>query len=59
MAKRAQEHGLICRTLLGDRVALCPPLIINAEQIDDMFRRFTLALEDTAAMVREKGLAAA
>jgi 4-aminobutyrate---pyruvate transaminase len=59
MAKRAQEHGLVCRALLGDRVALCPPLIITAEQIDDMFRRFTLALEETAAMVREKGLAAA
>jgi 4-aminobutyrate--pyruvate transaminase len=59
MAKRAEAHGLICRALLGDRVALCPPLIATGEQIDEIFRRFTLALEDTAAMVREKGLAAA
>jgi 4-aminobutyrate---pyruvate transaminase len=59
MAKRAQEHGLICRALLGDRVALCPPLIITEDQIDEMFRRFTRALEDTAEMAREKGLAAA
>ncbi len=58
MAKRAEHHGLICRTLLGHRVALCPPLVISEAQIDDMLRRFTLALDDTAAMVSEKGLAA-
>ena len=59
MAKRAQEHGLVCRALFGDRVALCPPLIIDEGQIDEMFRRFERALDDTAEMVREKGLAAA
>jgi 4-aminobutyrate--pyruvate transaminase len=59
MAKRCQEHGLICRSLMSDRVALCPPLITTAEQIDEIFRRFTLALDDTTAMVRDKGLAAA
>ncbi|MBL8839275.1 MAG: aspartate aminotransferase family protein [Alphaproteobacteria bacterium] len=58
MAKRAEHHGLICRTLLGHRVALCPPLVISDAQIDDMLRRFALALDDTAAMVSEKGLAA-
>jgi 4-aminobutyrate--pyruvate transaminase len=59
MAKRAQEHGLVCRAVFGDRVALCPPLITTADQLDEIFRRFTLALDDTAAMVRDKGLAAA
>jgi 4-aminobutyrate---pyruvate transaminase len=59
MAKRAQEHGLVCRALLGDRVALCPPLIVSEDQIDEIFRRFTRALDDTAEMAREKGLAAA
>ena len=59
MAKRAQEHGLVCRALFGDRIALCPPLIVTEDQIDEIFRRFTLALDDTAGMVREKGLAAA
>ncbi len=58
-AKRAQEHGLICRPLFGDRVALCPPLIIDDGQVDEMLRRFAAALDDTAAMVRQKGLAAA
>ena len=35
-AGRAQEHGLIVRPLFGDRVALCPPLVIGEEQIDEM-----------------------
>jgi 4-aminobutyrate--pyruvate transaminase len=59
MAKRAEAHGLICRNLFGDRVALCPPLIITEAQIDEMMRRFKLALDDTQAMVRDKGLLAA
>ncbi|HEX9464046.1 MAG TPA: aspartate aminotransferase family protein [Alphaproteobacteria bacterium] len=57
--KCAQEHGLIVRPLFGDRVALCPPLIITEDQIDEMFRRFGQALDDTTEMVKSKGLAAA
>ncbi len=57
--KCAQDRGLIVRPLFGDRVALCPPLIINEEQIAEMYKRFAGALEDTAAMVKSKGLAAA
>jgi len=58
-AKCAQEHGLIVRPLFGDRVALCPPLIISDSEIDEMFRRFGQALDDTTAMVKSKGLATA
>ncbi|HEX9464049.1 MAG TPA: hypothetical protein VGB82_15735 [Alphaproteobacteria bacterium] len=36
-----------------------PPLIITEDQIDEMFRRFGQALDDTAAVVKSKGLAAA
>jgi 4-aminobutyrate--pyruvate transaminase len=57
--KFAQERGLIVRPLFGDRVALCPPLIITEDQVDEMFRRFRGALDDTAALVRQKGLAPA
>jgi 4-aminobutyrate--pyruvate transaminase len=56
-AKRAEEHGLICRALFGHRVALCPPLIITEAQIEDMLGRFGKALDDTLAMVRDQGLA--
>ncbi len=43
---RAQLHGLIIRAL-GDRIGFSPPLIITADQIDDMYARFARALDDT------------
>jgi 4-aminobutyrate--pyruvate transaminase len=55
LARRAHQHGLILRAL-GDSVAFCPPLIINEAEIDLMLGRFALALDDTYAMVRERGL---
>ncbi len=55
-SKCAHAHGLIPRPLFGDRVALCPPLIITENEIDEMFRRFSLALNDTADWVKQKGL---
>ena len=44
--RRAQAHGVITRAL-GDTVNLCPPLIITAEQIDDLIGRIASALDDT------------
>jgi 4-aminobutyrate--pyruvate transaminase len=29
---------------MGDSVAFCPPLIIDADQIDEMFARFDRAM---------------
>jgi 4-aminobutyrate---pyruvate transaminase len=55
LTKRAHQHGLILRAL-GDSIAFCPPLIINEAEIDLMLGRFALALDDTYAMVRERGL---
>jgi len=57
LAKRGHHHGLILRAL-GDSIAFCPPLIITESEIDLMFERFALALDDTLAMVRERGLVA-
>jgi 4-aminobutyrate--pyruvate transaminase len=45
------------RSMPGDIVAFCPPLIIGETEIDEMMAGFGKALDDTAAMVREKGLA--
>ncbi len=42
----AREHGLILRATPGDSVAFCPPLIIDDDQIDDMFDAVTDALND-------------
>ena len=55
LIKRAHHYGLILRAL-GDSIAFCPPLIISEVEIDLMFERFALALADTFAMVRERGL---
>ena len=38
------EEGLIVRPLLGDRIALCPPLVIDEAEIDELFDRFERAL---------------
>lgn len=48
---RATEHGLIIRPLLNDSIAFCPPLIIDEQQIDDMFDIVERTLDDTAAHV--------
>jgi 4-aminobutyrate--pyruvate transaminase len=50
MAK-AQERGLIVRAI-GDAVALCPPLVIGEDDIDEMFRRLERALDDTVTALR-------
>ncbi|CAN7646025.1 aminotransferase [Variovorax paradoxus] len=43
LAELALAQGLIVRAM-GDSVAFCPPLIITAEQVDDMFARFGRAM---------------
>ena len=48
LVAHAQKHGLILRALPGDAVAFCPPLIIEAAQIEEILQRFELALADTA-----------
>jgi 4-aminobutyrate--pyruvate transaminase len=55
LVKRGHHHGVILRAL-GDTIGFCPPLIINEAEIDMMLERFSLALDDTLAMVRERGL---
>lgn len=42
----ARNHDLILRPTPGDGVALCPPLIITDKELDLMFDRLELALED-------------
>ena len=45
--KAAQEEGLIVRGLAGNNIALCPPLIINEEQIDELIEKLSVALDKT------------
>ncbi len=57
LVRRAQHHGVILRNMPGDIVAFSPPLIITEAEIDEMLGGFAKALDDTWAMVRERGLA--
>jgi 4-aminobutyrate--pyruvate transaminase len=44
--KRCEENGLILRAM-GDTMAFCPPLIISEAQIDELFSKFAIALDET------------
>jgi 4-aminobutyrate--pyruvate transaminase len=52
MAKRAtqlcQDHGLIVRNVAGNALAMCPPLIITREQVDEIVDKLTLAIDQAA-----------
>jgi 4-aminobutyrate--pyruvate transaminase len=45
----AQAEGLIVRSLAGDTVSLCPPLIISSQELDLLFERLGRALDRTLA----------
>jgi len=53
-----QEHGLIVRALPGDIIGFCPPLIIEENEIDEMFDRFSRAMDDMTNQLRASGQAA-
>jgi 4-aminobutyrate--pyruvate transaminase len=52
----AEGEGLIVRSLAGDILSLCPPLIISAPEIDDMFERLKRALDRTLDWAKAEGL---
>lgn len=56
--KFMQEHGLILRAI-GDTIAICPPMVITQEEINLMFDKLELALDDTEQMVGKESLRAA
>ncbi|HKF60725.1 MAG TPA: aminotransferase class III-fold pyridoxal phosphate-dependent enzyme, partial [Dongiaceae bacterium] len=58
LVRRAQEHGLIIRAI-GNSIAFCPPLVSTGEEIQEMYRRFALALDETLTWVKAEGLASA
>jgi 4-aminobutyrate--pyruvate transaminase len=48
--RRAHGHGLIVRAI-GDVIALCPPLITTAAQVDEIVIRFGRTLDDVAEWI--------
>ncbi len=53
-----QQRGVILRNL-GDAIGICPPLIMTEEQLNDMFDKIELAIDDTEAWITKEGLRAA
>ena len=47
----ARDEGLILRAI-GDSLAICPPLIINDNEIDELFDRLSRALDRTLTELR-------
>jgi 4-aminobutyrate---pyruvate transaminase len=52
----AEAEGLIVRSLAGDTLSLCPPLVISSHDIDEMFDRLTRALDRTLDWAMTQGL---
>jgi 4-aminobutyrate--pyruvate transaminase len=54
VANHAQARGLFVRNM-GDRVAICPPLIINEAELDDLFGRLHQSFDAALADLRSEG----
>jgi 4-aminobutyrate---pyruvate transaminase len=55
VAERGHEYGLIVR-MSRDSICLCPPLIINEEQVGDILTRLGQALDDGYEFCKTEGL---
>jgi 4-aminobutyrate--pyruvate transaminase len=53
----AEAEGLIVRSVMGDVITLCPPLVIAPAEIDALFDRLTRALDRTLDWVAREKLA--
>ena len=54
VANARQAHGLIIRNM-GDRIAICPPLIITEAEIDELFDRLHKAFDAALTEMRAEG----
>src|ERR1700735_1017461 len=55
----AEAEGLIVRSVLGDVLTLSPPLVISAQETDELFDRLTRALDKTLDWATRERLPAA
>jgi 4-aminobutyrate---pyruvate transaminase len=55
-ANFCQEEGVIVRSLLGDRIALCPPLVITESEVDEMFDRVERGFKRGLDWAKQEGL---
>ena len=55
----AQAEGLIVRFISGDVISICPPMIIQPAEIDELFDKLTRALDKTLDWAKREQLLAA
>ncbi|MEE4660472.1 MAG: aminotransferase [Halieaceae bacterium] len=55
-AMRCQDNGLLVRAMAGNALALCPPLIIEREQVDEIVDKLGRALDATLEHVISESL---
>ena len=51
--KQCEKNGLIVRAMGGNSIALCPPLILTVEQVDEICSKLAAALEETLAWAKK------
>jgi 4-aminobutyrate--pyruvate transaminase len=56
VVRNAQRRGLIVRSLPGDVVSVCPPLIIEPHEIRDLLAGLSGALDDTWSWVKANSI---
>jgi len=52
-SEAGHENGLIVRAI-GDTIALCPPLIITADEVEELVRRLAKTLDQAAERIRSE-----
>lgn len=55
-AQRCEKNGLIVRPVAGSSIAICPPLIINKNQVDELIDKLRLSLDETLDFVCKESL---
>jgi 4-aminobutyrate--pyruvate transaminase len=50
-----EGHGLIVRAI-GDTIAMCPPFIVTADEIDEIFTKLGRGLDETLEWARRERL---
>lgn len=55
LENKALDHGLIIRTLRDGSVAICPPLIVTQEQVQELLLKLGAVLDDAADMLSKQG----
>jgi 4-aminobutyrate--pyruvate transaminase len=52
--QKCQEHGLILRSLGGDTIAFCPPLVITPADLAELLGRFGAGFAEAASLIAQR-----